>query len=222
MTAARDMYQRAGWTLAFTLVFYYINRIEYPGPALTIALILLLLTAAFVAVGYAVHWFATAGQERVRTQILDAAALTGSERVLDIGGSLGVLAAKRLKSGKVIAVGDLTANEASRELAKREGIVDKVRFEAGDPKKLSYPDANFDIVLSSRVLEALDDTECSRALQEIARVLKPGGRLVLHVVGDAGRYTSELDSAKLPGAASPTSLPFGLGGKVFSALKSAL
>lgn len=44
---------------------------------------------------------------------------------------------------------------------------------------LPFPDASFDVVLFSEVLEHVD--EPARAVSEIARVLKPGGRLLLTV-----------------------------------------
>ncbi|MEI9811856.1 MAG: class I SAM-dependent methyltransferase [Acidobacteriota bacterium] len=221
--AAKEMYQRAAWTLAFTAVFYYINAKEYPGPAFQVSAILVLLSAGFVAAGYGYTWLANVGQTRIREQILDGAALTGSERVLDFGcgtGELAIEAGKRLKSGKVIAVGETATNEAAREVAKGQGLQDKVRFEAGELTKLTYPDANFDVVLSSRSLEGLTVEDGGRALREIARVLKPGGRLALQIVGDAGHYVSELQTLPFERVtASPTSMPLGLGGRVVLAQK---
>lgn len=215
------MYQRAAWTLAFTVVFFYVNYGEYPAPAIQISALLVLLAGGFVAAGYGLHWVATAGQDAIRDQILDAAALTGSERVLCFGPELGLAAAKRMKSGRVIAAGETAANEAARDQAKTLGLQDKVRFEASDPLKLTYPDSNFDTVLLSRILEGLSVDEMTRYLNEMVRVLKPGGRGVVHTVADWNQSVSVLQEAKLQSVVpSPTALPLGLGGRVISFQKS--
>jgi SAM-dependent methyltransferase len=216
--AAREMYQRAAWTLVFTAVFYYVNMREYPGPALTISLLLVLLAAAFIAAGYGLHWVATTGHQLVRNQILDAAAVAGSERVLCFNNELALDAAKRMKSGKIIAVAETTANEVARESAKTLGLQDKIRFEAADPMKLSYPDANFDVVLSSRVLDGMSVAESTRAIQEYHRVLKPGGRCVIHSIADWNHCVSVLQQSGFEDVnPAPTTLPLGLGGRVVSA-----
>jgi len=218
--SARDMYSRAAWTIAFALVVYFINRAEYPGPAATLASVIILIGLVFAALAYAITWFTTTGQLQVRDQILDVLQLQGSERVLSLSHDLGIAAAKRLKSGKVIAIGDTEANEAARETAKQAGLTDKIRFEAGDvSKRLSYPDANFDTVISSRALAEFDPAP---AVKELARVLKPGGRLTLHEIGDTATYEQLLRESNLSDiVVSPTSLPFGLGGRILSARKPA-
>jgi SAM-dependent methyltransferase len=209
---AREFYSRAGWTLAFTVVLYFINRAEYPGPALTLAVVLTLVAAAFAGIGYGLHWLATEGRSRVLAQILDTLQLQGSERILSLSHDLGMEAAKRLKSGKVISLGDTQSNEAARESAKQAGLGDKIRFESADlSAKLSYPDSNFDVVLSSRALTNLNQ---AKTIQELTRVLKPGGQLVLHELGS-------VDIPKeLPQVTSvPACLPFSIGGRILTARK---
>ncbi len=216
--AARDMYSRAAWTIGFALVVYINSRADYPGPALQVLIVLGLIAAVFVALGYALNWFNTTGQLQVREQILDSLQLQGSERVLSLSHDLGLAAAKRLKSGKVISIGDTAANEAARETAKQAGLTDKIRFESGDlTKKLSYPDANFDTVISSRALAELD---AAQAIKELVRVLKPGGRLAFHEIGNTASYEKLLAEAQLSNiATAPSTLPLGLGGRVISASK---
>jgi len=218
--AAREMYQRAGWTIAFTAVFFYVNYAEYPGPATTISLLLVLLTGAFIAAGYGLHWVATTGQQMVRDQILDAAQISGTERVLCCNQELALAAANRMKSGKIIAVGETAANEAARDKAKTLGLQDKVRFEAADFAKLTYPDSNFDVVLASRAFEELSTAQMTRAIQELVRVLKPGGRCVVHAVADWNQCVSVLQDANLQAVTPvPSSLPLGLGGRIISCQK---
>lgn len=209
---AREMYSRAGWTIGFAVVVYFINRAEYPGPALTLFLVLTLIGLALAGIGYGLNWLATEGQSRVREQILDTLQLQGAERILCLSHELGLEAAKRLKTGRVICLGETSANEAAREAAKQAGLADKIRFESGDLNaKLSYPDSNFDAIIDS-VSES--QTPGIRAIQELSRVLKPGGLFVMP------------DSASLaplrtwPGAeVSPTPIPLGLGARIFSGRK---
>jgi SAM-dependent methyltransferase len=209
---AREMYSRAAWTIGFAVVLYFINRAEYPGPAATLFVVLTLIGLALAAIGYGLNWLATEGQRRVREQILDTLQLQGSERILSLSHELGLEAAKRLKSGKVISLGDTASNEAAREAAKQAGLGDKIRFESGDVgTKLSYPDANFDAVIASGVLSGLKP---SAIVGELLRVLKPGAQLVLHQPGDLAR-DPKLSSATV----TPTSLPLGLGGSILSARK---
>src|SRR5690606_29043756 len=98
------------------------------------------------------------------TQIVDAANFQGGERVLDVssGPDLAIAAAQRLKSGKIVSLGDPAANEAAREQAKSAGVADRVRFETGKAEKLTYPDANFDMVIASRGTEDLDASSAVR------------------------------------------------------------
>jgi SAM-dependent methyltransferase len=49
----------------------------------------------------------------------------------------------------------------------------------GDALRLPFPDATFDVVIASEVLEHLWDDE--RAISELVRVLKPGGRMAVTV-----------------------------------------
>lgn len=224
--AVRDMYQRAAWTIAFAAVLYYINHSEYPGPSLILAAVITVIGVAFAVAGYGLAWFGRTGRLRVRDQMLDGLQFTGNERVLDFGcglGLLGIGAAKRLDTGRVIAIGETATNEAARENAKLEGVADKIRFEAGDLKKLSYPDANFDVVVAGRALATLEgDALRTQVVTEMVRVLKPGGRLCLHEIGDTHPILKLLHGQGLDAVQETRpDLPLGLGGRILTARKPA-
>jgi ubiquinone/menaquinone biosynthesis C-methylase UbiE len=59
--------------------------------------------------------------------------------------------------------------------AQEQGIADNVEFVVMNAEKLQFPDASFDRVCGSGIIHHLD---IGRALPEIARVLRPGGRAV--------------------------------------------
>ncbi len=63
----------------------------------------------------------------------------------------------------------------AQERAQRLGR--QVELRVGDAQALAFPDSSFDTVLSTLSLCTIPDAE--RAVREAARVLRPGGRLVL-------------------------------------------
>jgi SAM-dependent methyltransferase len=200
---ARGWFGRAGWSLAVGVAFWFMNRLEYPGPAARVLGVLALIALACAGVGWFKIHSSRDGKLRLREQLLDQLALKGDEKVLDVGcgrGLLAIGAAKRLKSGKVTGIDvwnpqELSGNsaEAAKENAKAEGVADRVRFDTGDARKLVYPDSFFDAVISANALHTLeDDRERERAVQEILRVLKPSGRLVIFDTAETGYYAKVL------------------------------
>jgi SAM-dependent methyltransferase len=130
------------------------------------------------------------GKLRIRDRLLRSVAWSGNERVLDVGCGRGLLligAARRLTNGKATGVdrwvrGAVSGNgpEAALRNAELAGVADRVEVCDCDARKLSFPDATFDIALSNFVLHELDTpAERSQVLSEITRVLKPSGRVAL-------------------------------------------
>ena len=109
-----------------------------------------------------------------------AAGLSPGEVVLDLGCGGGidtVLAARGVgRGGRVVAV-DLLPEMCARTRAATEaaGVSDRCEVEAGEMEELPLPDESVDVVISNGVLNL--SPRKSRALAEIARVLRPGGRL---------------------------------------------
>jgi arsenite methyltransferase len=201
----RDMFTRGGWFLAFGLALWFMNRVEYPGPSWSLLSTLGSIGVAFLVVGAVMLWSSRVAKFQLRDQILDAAELKGDEKVLDAGCGRGLLligAAKRLKSGRATGVDiwsseDLSDNssEATRDNAKLEGVADKVRVESGDIRKLVYPEANFDVVLSSLVVHNIAGADQrAQAIREMYRVLKPGGRLAMYDIFRTREYAKVLES----------------------------
>ena len=105
--------------------------------------------------------------------------LQPSERVVDVGSGAGLdslIAAKMVgPEGQVIGF-DMTPAmlERARKSAIEAGL-GQVEFRAGVAESLPAPDGWADVVISNGVLNLLPDKLA--ALREMARVLKPGGRL---------------------------------------------
>lgn len=90
---------------------------------------------------------------------------------------------------RVVAVDfSRTAVAKGHAFAGQQGI-DAVQWEVGDLQALGHPDASFDTVISCETIEHLPRPRT--ALAEMARVLKPGGRLFLttpNYMGPLGLY----------------------------------
>jgi SAM-dependent methyltransferase len=135
-------------------------------------------------------WSSRVGKLRMREWLLDSLALRGGETVLDAGCGRGLLlnaAARRLTTGKAIGVdlwqaADQSGNspEATLANARAEGVAERVEVKTGDMRELPLPDETIDIVVSSMAIHNIRDKEGrAQAVREIARVLKPEGRLRL-------------------------------------------
>ena len=116
------------------------------------------------------------------TRALDLAQLKPGETVLDVGcgtGSL-VLQAKRKvgPAGRSVGIdpGVRQIQWAHRK-AVRRGI--DAEFGVGGIERLPYPDNSFDVVFSTLMMHHLPDGTKRAGISEVARVLAPGGRLVI-------------------------------------------
>lgn len=116
--------------------------------------------------------------------------LKGDEKVLDVGCGLGKLTvglAKHMNTGKVIGIdiwskAEIPGNSPERAYmnAEIEGVNDRVEFKAGNVLSTPFPDNSFDVVTSSSVINNLHgDYNKIKALKEIFRVLRPGGKFLL-------------------------------------------
>jgi SAM-dependent methyltransferase len=156
----------------------------------------------------AMVWYSKVGKLRGRERLLDLVRWRGDEAVLDIGCGRGLLligAARRLTTGKAVGVdlwqgADLSGNrpEATRDNARREGVADRVEVKDGDARSLPFGDASFDVVVSNVALHNIPEREGRRqAVREIARVLKPGGRVVLSDIKHTADYAQVLSECGL-------------------------
>lgn len=121
------------------------------------------------------------GLDHARRELLRQADLRPGHRVLDVGcgtGSLVVLTKTSCPNVEVVGV-DPDPKALARAARKARRVGASVQLDRGFSDVLDYPDASFDRVLSSFMFHHLERGEKERTLDEIQRVLKPGGSLHL-------------------------------------------
>ena len=135
-------------------------------------------------------WSSKVGKFRERERLLDLVALRGDEKVLDVGCGRGLVlnaAARRLTTGRAFGIDiwnkeDQSGNspEATRANAMTEGVAERVEIVNGDARDIPFADNTFDVVVSSLAIHNIPGTEGRRrAISEVLRVLKPGGRFAI-------------------------------------------
>ncbi len=119
---------------------------------------------------------------QLRQRALELARLQRGEAVLDVGcgtGTLALLAQQRVGAQGHVAGVDPGSRQIARARAKAASRRVPVAFQVGVIEQLPYPDRSFDAVLSTVMMHHLPDDLKRQGVREIARVLKPGGRVVI-------------------------------------------
>lgn len=117
---------------------------------------------------------------RARAAYLDLLALLPGERVLDVGCGSGVvtrdLARRVVPGGRVVGLDASTALlTVADELAAETGLADHITWREGDARALPFGDNAFDAAIAVTTLCHIPDGE--RAIPELVRVVRPGGRV---------------------------------------------
>jgi ubiquinone/menaquinone biosynthesis C-methylase UbiE len=124
-----------------------------------------------------------------QTALLAAADPKPGEQVLDLACGTGLISFAAAEavgpSGRVVGT-DLSGRmiERARETALERGV-SNASFARMDAERLDLPDAGFDVITCALGLMYLPEPE--KALREMRRVLRPGGRLALAIWGERAR-----------------------------------
>ena len=120
-------------------------------------------------------------ERHLKGRVIDLAQFAPGRRMLDLGcgtGTLVLMARRRHPGATVIGVdGDPVILGIARRKARRAGI--SVQLDQGMAYALPYADGSFDAVVSTLTFHHLTPDQQARALAEVRRVLRPGGRLVI-------------------------------------------
>jgi ubiquinone biosynthesis O-methyltransferase len=111
---------------------------------------------------------------------VDALSLAGDPKgrdVLEVGCGAGDFSIHLARAGANVIGTDFSPKAVELAAAKAVAQNSAARFRVADAQQLPFADATFDLILSCECLEHVPDP--GRALAEMFRVLRPGGRLVL-------------------------------------------
>jgi arsenite methyltransferase len=152
----------------------------------------LLTVGVFAAVAASILMVVTGSRGRLqaRQTMMNAISWRGDETVLDVGCGNGFLlleAAKRLTSGKAIGI-DIWKGDAGQQSAdilwhnaQIEGVTPRIDLKNSDARTMPFAAETFDVILSSLALHHMgSNADREQALQEMIRVLKPGGVILLY------------------------------------------
>jgi len=168
---------------AVMLVAALVNLPIVMGIALAVGIVFTIFALAMVS-------SSRVGKLRERVRIVDAAGLSPDDYVLDLGCGRGLLlveAARRVPAGLAVGIDVWSVVDQSRNVSRApldnaviERVEDRVEVVTGDGRRLPYVGGAFDVVVSNMVVHNIPDSVGrARVIREAARVLRPGGRLVV-------------------------------------------
>ena len=143
------------------------------------------------------------GKFQVWRTLLASAAISGDERVLDLGcgrGAVLLMAAEYLPQGLAVGVdiwsikdqsGNAMATTEQNALA--EGVTERVELHTADMRQLPFESGSFDLIVSSVAIHNIsNEIGRDQAIDEAWRVLRPGGRLLIADISKSRRYRQRL------------------------------
>ena len=122
----------------------------------------------------------------VGTLVVEHAGVTGDDVVLDVACGSGNATIPAAKTGAKTTGLDITPEllEAGKKAAAEAGV--EIEWIVGDAQDLPFDDASFDVVTS--VFGCMFAPDHRRTAEELVRVLKPGGRMVVTAWRPEGNF----------------------------------
>jgi phosphatidylethanolamine/phosphatidyl-N-methylethanolamine N-methyltransferase len=124
--------------------------------------------------------------ERGRRASIAAAERVGG-RILEVGVGTGISLPDYARTNRLVGI-DISAPmlRKAQERVVAHGLSNVEALAVMDAKHLAFPDGAFDVIVAQYVITAVPDPEAT--LDEFARVLKPGGEIVLvnHIGAEEG------------------------------------
>jgi phosphatidylethanolamine/phosphatidyl-N-methylethanolamine N-methyltransferase len=124
--------------------------------------------------------------ERGRLTAIEAAERIGG-RILEVGVGTGISLPDYSRSNRIVGIdiSEPMLRKASQRVAEHK-LSNVEALAVMDAEKLALPDASFDVVVAQYVITAVPNPEAT--LDEFARVLRPGGEIVLvnHIGAEQG------------------------------------
>jgi arsenite methyltransferase len=163
---------------------------------------------ALLIEGFLYLFYVKKGKEYHRDKMLGMYAWRGDEKVLDVGCGRGLLlvgAAKRAPDGHATGIDvwsnvDMGGNSeaATQRNLELERVAGRCDLVSAGAEEMPFADASFDVVVSNLCLHNIYDRATrERAVQEIARVLRPGGTAMISDYKKTGEYAAVLRGAGL-------------------------
>jgi len=116
-------------------------------------------------------------------QFLARSFIEPGEKLLDVGCGSGQIAIPAARAGAKVTGIDIAENWIAQAISRADAEGVNVRFDVGDVEDMPYPDAAFDVVIS--LIGAMFAPRPERATEEMLRVCRPGGRIIM------GNWTPE-------------------------------
>ena len=116
---------------------------------------------------------------RLAPLLIEFGGIADGDRVLDVGCGTGSLSFALPEAANVASVTGIDQAEVYLEYARTRSADPRFTFRYGDARSLPFADGSFDCAFSMLVLHFIPDAQ--RAVAEMRRVVRPGGRVTAAV-----------------------------------------